>query len=104
MAEKAEFVLGVNFGTPYGSGCQLIFFHSTIIQPNNFIMDWKNITHSQNSVKEKSFGGTFSFSNCHIIGLDKGSLVLIIFGSNLLCSSLDEIAMLLHLQCRSPPI
>jgi hypothetical protein len=28
-----------------------------------------------------SFGlGTFSFSNCHIIGLDTGSLVLIVFG------------------------
>jgi hypothetical protein len=26
MAEKAEFVLGANFGTPYGSGSQLIFF------------------------------------------------------------------------------
>jgi hypothetical protein len=25
MAEKAEFVLGANFGTPYGSGSQLIF-------------------------------------------------------------------------------
>jgi hypothetical protein len=26
MAEKTEFVLGTNFGTPYGSGSQLIFF------------------------------------------------------------------------------
>jgi hypothetical protein len=26
MAEKTEFVLGANFGTPYGSGSQLIFF------------------------------------------------------------------------------
>jgi hypothetical protein len=25
MAEKTEFVLGANFGTPYGSGSQLIF-------------------------------------------------------------------------------
>jgi hypothetical protein len=42
--------------------------------------DWKNITNCQNSVRKKSFGGTFSFSNCHIIGLDNGSLVLIVFG------------------------
>jgi hypothetical protein len=41
----------------------------------------KNITNSQNSVRKKSFGGIFSFSNCHIIGLDTGSLVLIVFGS-----------------------
>jgi hypothetical protein len=26
MAEKTEFVLGANFGTPSGSGSQLIFF------------------------------------------------------------------------------
>jgi hypothetical protein len=25
MAEKTKFVLGANFGTPYGSGSQLIF-------------------------------------------------------------------------------
>jgi hypothetical protein len=42
--------------------------------------NWKNITNSQNSVRKKSFGGTFSFSNCHIIGLDTGSLALIVFG------------------------
>jgi hypothetical protein len=42
--------------------------------------NWKNITNSQNSVRKKSFGGTFSFSNWHIIGLDTGSLVLIVFG------------------------
>jgi hypothetical protein len=30
------------------------------------------------SVRNKSFEGTFSFSNCHIIGLDNGSLVLIV--------------------------
>jgi hypothetical protein len=41
--------------------------------------NWKNITNSQNSVRKKSFGGTFSFSNCQIIGLDTGSLVLIVF-------------------------
>jgi hypothetical protein len=28
---------------------------------------------------KKGFGGTFSFSNCHIIELDNGSLVLIVF-------------------------
>jgi hypothetical protein len=41
--------------------------------------NWKNITNSQNSVRKISFGGTFSFSNCFIIGLDTGSLVLIVF-------------------------
>jgi hypothetical protein len=35
--------------------------------------NWKN---SQNSVRKKSF------SNCQIIGLDTGSLVLIVFGPN----------------------
>jgi hypothetical protein len=54
--------------------------HSTIIQPNNFIMNWKirllgqkmifKIFKIQNGVRKKSFGGTFSFSNCHIIELD----------------------------------
>jgi hypothetical protein len=50
--------------------------------------NWKNITNSQNSARKKSFGGTVSFSNCHIIGLDDGSLVLIVFGycDNLLSS------------------
>jgi hypothetical protein len=42
--------------------------------------NWKNITNSQNSVRKH--GGTFSFSNCHIIGLDTGSLVLIVFVMN----------------------
>jgi hypothetical protein len=45
-------------------------------------INWKNITYSQHSARKKSFGGTFSFSNCHIIGLDNGSLVLIVFGSD----------------------
>jgi hypothetical protein len=35
---------------------------------------------SQNSVRKKRFGGTFSLSNCDIIELDTGSLVLIVFG------------------------
>jgi hypothetical protein len=30
MAEKTEFVLGANFGTPYGSGSQLIFFAACV--------------------------------------------------------------------------
>jgi hypothetical protein len=41
--------------------------------------NWKNITNSQNNVRNKSFVGTFSFSNCHIIGLDTDSLMLIVF-------------------------
>jgi hypothetical protein len=39
---------------------------------------WKNITNSQNSVRKKSFGGTFTFSNCHIIGLDTVGLVFLV--------------------------
>jgi hypothetical protein len=42
--------------------------------------NWKNITNSQNSVRKKSFGGTFTFSNCHIIGLDTVSLVFLVSG------------------------
>jgi fatty acid desaturase len=41
--------------------------------------NWKNITNSQISVRKKCFGGTFTFSKCHIIGLDTGNLVLIVF-------------------------
>jgi hypothetical protein len=33
MAEKTEFVLGANFGTPYGSRSQLIF-SSGVLLPN----------------------------------------------------------------------
>jgi hypothetical protein len=43
--------------------------------------NWKNITKSPNSVRKKSFGGTFCFSNCHIIGLDTGGLVFLVSGS-----------------------
>jgi hypothetical protein len=39
----------------------------------------ENITNSQNNVGKKSFGGTFTFSNGHIIGLDNGSLMLIVY-------------------------
>jgi hypothetical protein len=40
--------------------------------------NWYNITNSQNRVRKKSFGGTFCFSNCHIIRLDTGGLVFIV--------------------------
>jgi hypothetical protein len=36
------------------------------------------VKNSQNSVRKKSFGGTFCFSNCHIIGLDVGSLSVVL--------------------------
>jgi hypothetical protein len=39
-----------------------------------------NITNSQNRVRKKSFGGTFCFSNCHIIRLDTGGLVFLVSG------------------------
>jgi hypothetical protein len=45
--------------------------------------NWKNIINSQNSVRKKGFGGKFTFSNCHIIGLDTGSLVQIVYGQYL---------------------
>jgi hypothetical protein len=37
---------------------------------------------SQNSVRKKSFGGTFTFSNCHIIGLDTVGLVFLVSAYN----------------------
>jgi hypothetical protein len=41
MAEKTEFVLGANFGTPYGSGSQLIFFGFPMyIVEKNLISCW----------------------------------------------------------------
>jgi hypothetical protein len=39
----------------------------------------KTFTNSPKSAMKKSFGGTFSFSKCQIIGFDTGSLVLIVF-------------------------
>jgi hypothetical protein len=45
--------------------------------------NWKNITISRYSVRKKSFGGTFIFSNCHIIGFDTGSLVFLVSAINL---------------------
>jgi hypothetical protein len=53
--------------------------------------NWKNITNSQNSVRKKSFEGTFTFSNCHIIGSDTGSLVLIVFGCVNVCRREEDI-------------
>jgi hypothetical protein len=46
--------------------------------------NWKNITNSHNSVRKKSFGGTFSFSNCQIIRLDTGGLVFLVSGRTLI--------------------
>jgi hypothetical protein len=40
--------------------------------------NWKNIRNSQNRVRKKSVGGTFCFSNCHIIRLDTGGLVFLV--------------------------
>jgi hypothetical protein len=57
--------------------------------------NWKNLT-NQNSVRKKrSFGGTFSFSNCHIKGLDNDSLVLIVFGTQVMLNK----AKLLCIYC-----
>jgi hypothetical protein len=46
-------------------------------------LSWKNITNSQNSVRKKSFGGTFTFSSCHIIGLDTVGLVFLVSGTDI---------------------
>jgi hypothetical protein len=44
--------------------------------------NWKNITNSLYSVRRKKVLEEHSlFLNCHIIGLDTGSLVLIVFVS-----------------------
>jgi lipocalin len=40
--------------------------------------NWKKVTNSRNRVRKKSFGGTFCFSNCHIIALDTGGLVFLV--------------------------
>jgi hypothetical protein len=45
--------------------------------------NWNNITNSQNRVRKKSFGGTFTFSNCHIIRLDTVGLVFLVSGLGL---------------------
>jgi hypothetical protein len=55
-------------------------FGCRIVELWNDVDNWNNIPNSQNSVRKKSFGGTLPFSNCHIIGLDNGSLVLIVYG------------------------
>jgi hypothetical protein len=44
--------------------------------------NWKKLTNSRNRVRKKSFGGTFCFSNCHIIGLDTGGLVFLVSGED----------------------
>jgi hypothetical protein len=46
------------------------------------IVDWKKLTNSRNRVRKKSFGGTFCFSNCHIIRLDTGGLVFLVSDSH----------------------
>jgi hypothetical protein len=38
----------------------------------------KKLTNSRNRDRKKSFGGTFCFSNCHIIWLDTGGLVFLV--------------------------
>jgi hypothetical protein len=42
--------------------------------------NWKKLTNFRNMVRKKSFGGTFCFSNCHIIGLATGGLVFLVSG------------------------
>jgi hypothetical protein len=45
------------------------------------VNNWKKLTNSRNRVRKKSFGGTFCFSNCHIIRLDTGGLVFLVSAS-----------------------
>jgi hypothetical protein len=52
--------------------------------------NWNNLTNSQNRVRKKSFGGTFCFSNCHIIRLDTGGLVFLVSAINQSSTSRDE--------------
>jgi hypothetical protein len=50
--------------------------------------NWKKLTNSRNKVRKKRFGGTFCFSNCHIIGLDRAwPMITIVYGSILRPSS-----------------
>jgi hypothetical protein len=49
--------------------------------------NWKKLSNSRNRVTKKSFGGTFCFSNCHIIGLDTGGLVFLVSGHKLVSST-----------------
>jgi hypothetical protein len=53
--------------------------------------NWNNITNSQNRVRKKSFGGTFCFSNCHIIRLDTGGLVFLVSALDLPYLTLNKI-------------
>jgi hypothetical protein len=43
------------------------------------------------------FGGTFSFSNCHIIGLDNSCLVLIVFEYSIVAIAL-KIRIILEIE------
>jgi hypothetical protein len=52
------------------------------VRPKRFFLIFKDLKDFLTQ-KEKSFGWTFSFSNCHIKGLDNGSLVLFVFGQSL---------------------
>jgi hypothetical protein len=49
--------------------------------------NWNDITNSPIGVRKKSFGGTFCFSNCHIIRLDTGGLVFLVSGSTIVLST-----------------
>jgi hypothetical protein len=50
-------------------GREYIIFYKFLL-PYGISLRDSTITNSQNSVWKKSFGGTFYFSNCHIIELD----------------------------------
>jgi hypothetical protein len=56
------------------------------------VNNWKNITNSPKSVRKKSFGGTFCFSNCHIIRLDTGGLVFLVSATDIVafCFGISE--------------
>jgi hypothetical protein len=86
-----------NFFSWYYFGNLLCFsnsgHHSTILQTKQKFMPQKirllggglifsaksAKRNSQNSVRKKSFGGKFTFSNCHIIGLDTVGLVFLVY-------------------------
>jgi hypothetical protein len=53
------------------------------------VNNWKKLTNSRNRVRKKSFGGTFCFSNSHIIRLDTGGLVFLVSGHG--CGRRSEI-------------
>jgi hypothetical protein len=51
------------------------------------VNNWKKLTNSRNRVRKKSFGGTFCFSNCHIIRLDTGGLVFLVSDATVLLAT-----------------